>query len=214
MNLGTTSAEPPLEEALSAHVERVRACRLCPKMRPPGVPGYPVASRVMLVGQAPGRHEPVLGRPFAWTAGRTLFSWFQQGCGLPEERFRRLVYMTAVCRCFPGPLPTGGDRVPDRMEIATCDRWLRAEFGLLKPALVIPVGRLAITRFLPPAPLTELIGRQFRADYGGGEFDVIPLPHPSGASPWPRVEPGRTLLREAMRLIGSHPEMRRVLSLI
>ncbi len=181
-------------------------------MRPPGVPGHPVASRVVLVGQAPGRHEPVLGRPFAWTAGRTLFSWFLRDGGVPEERFRQLVYMTAVCRCFPGPLPAGGDRVPDREEISTCSRWLRAEFHLLKPALVIPVGRLAITQFLPPAPLTALIGQQFRAGYAQEEFDVIPLPHPSGASPWPRVEPGKGLLRRALELIRAHPEMQRVIS--
>ena len=205
---------PPtaLTELLANHVGQVRACTLCPKMRPPGVPGYPVASRVMLVGQAPGRREPVVGKPFAWTAGRTLFSWFLKDCGIPEERFRQLVYMSAVCRCFPGALPRGGDRVPDRLEIATCSRWLGAEFQLLKPALVIPVGRLAITQFLPTAPLTELIGQRFRGSYAGEKFDVIPLPHPSGASPWPRIEPGRGLLRQAMELIRDHPDMRAVIA--
>ena len=201
-----------LSDALTAHVESVRACTLCPKMRPPGVPGYPIASPVMLVGQAPGRHEPVLGRPFAWTAGRTLFSWFLEGCGVAEEQFRQRIYMTAVCRCFPGPLSAGGDRVPDRTEISTCSRWLRAEFHLLKPSLVIPVGRLAIIQFLPPAPLAALIGKQFRASYVGEEFDVIPLPHPSGASPWPRIEPGKTLLHQAMELIHAHPAMQQAIS--
>lgn len=159
----------------------------------------------MLIGQAPGRHEPVKGRPFAWTAGKTLFRWLREGCGIEEERFRHTVYMTAVCRCFPGETPQGGDRVPDRVEIAECSRWLRAEFEILRPELVIPVGRLAIVQLLPPAPLTEIIGRSFRGKYHGHECDVIPLPHPSGASPWPRIEPGLSLTRQALALIRAHP---------
>lgn len=190
---------------LTAHVDAVRACVRCPRMRRPAVPGYPTVSRTMLIGQAPGRYEPVKGRPFAWTAGRTLFAWFRQHCGIEEERFRRAVYMTAVCRCFPGENANGGDRVPDRTEIAECSRWLRAEFELLRPALVIPVGRLAIVQLLPPAPLTEIIGRTFRAEYAGHACDVIPLPHPSGASPWPRIEPGLGLTRRALGLIRAHP---------
>ena len=201
----TQPTEPLLPSALTAHVETVRACVRCPRMRRPAVPGYPTVSKVMLVGQAPGRHEPVKGRPFAWTAGRTLFAWLREGCGIGEERFRRTVYMAAVCRCFPGETPTGGDRVPDRAEVSECSRWLKAEFDLLRPELVIPVGRLAIVQFLPPAPLTEIIGRQFRADYAGHACDVVPLPHPSGASPWPRIEPGKTLTRRALELIRAHP---------
>jgi uracil-DNA glycosylase len=195
----------PLEEALAAHVAQVRACVVCPKMRRPAVPGGPSISRVMLIGQAPGRYEPIRGRPFAHTAGKTLFSWFLKHCGVGEERFRREVYMAAVCRCFPGETSAGGDRVPDRNEVAACSRWLRAEFELLSPELIIPVGKLAIAQFLPPAPLTEQIGQQFQTNYAGHEFDLIPLPHPSGASPWPRMEPGRGLLHRAMALIRQHP---------
>ncbi len=123
-------------------------------------------------------------------------------CGIDEEAFRRRVYMSAVCRCFPGETPTGGDRVPDRAEIAECGAWLAAEFAILRPELVIPVGRLAIVQLIPPAPLTEIIGRTFRGVYAGHACDVIPLPHPSGASPWPRIEPGKGL--DAPRA-GTHP---------
>ena len=81
-------------------------------MRRPVVSGGPVVSKVLLVGQAPGDKEPKLGRPFAWTAGRTLFRWFEEACGFDELVFRRSIYMAAVCRCFPGKKPRGGDRVP------------------------------------------------------------------------------------------------------
>ena len=112
------------------------------------VTGNPVYSPVMLVGQAPGDKEPVRGRPFAWTAGKTLFQWFQDACGMPEKTFRQRVYMAAVCRCFPGKKPQGGDRVPSQEEIAACAHWLQAEMGLLTPRLVIPVGKLAIAQFI------------------------------------------------------------------
>lgn len=85
--------------------------------------------------------------------------------------------------------------MPDRAEVAECSRWLRAEFELLRPELVITVGKLTTLQFLPPAPLTEIIGQAFRGGYHGYACPVIPLPHPSGASPWPRIEPGLCLTR-------------------
>jgi len=62
-----------IEQLLDQHVARLLQCRRCPRMLPPPVSGGPVLSKVMLIGQAPGVKEPVLGKPFAWTAGRTLF---------------------------------------------------------------------------------------------------------------------------------------------
>jgi uracil-DNA glycosylase len=170
----------------------------------PVVVGRPVRSRVILVGQAPGDKEPKLGRPFAWTAGRTLFRWFSEALGWTEDETRDRVYFAAVCRCFPGKRATGGDRVPGPEEIAACSHWLEREFELLKPALVLPVGKLAIAQFLPSAPLAEVIGRTFAIEYRGHPVECIPLPHPSGASPWHRMEPGKTLLRRAMALVARH----------
>jgi uracil-DNA glycosylase len=177
-------------------------------MQRPPVVGRAVDSRVLLVGQAPGDKEPKLGRPFAWTAGRTLFRWFTEAVGWNEEETRSRIYFAAVCRCFPGKRPEGGDRVPAPDEIAACSHWLRREFALLAPDLVLPVGKLAISQFLPPAPLQEVIGQKFGIRYHGHPADCIPLPHPSGASPWHRMEPGKTLLRKAMALIGQHPAIR------
>ena len=174
-------------------------------MHRPAVVGRPVPSRLLLVGQAPGDKEPKLGRPFAWTAGRTLFRWFQEGLGWTEDDTRSRVYFAAVCRCFPGKRPEGGDRVPAPDEIAACSHWLEREFDLLRPALVLPVGKLAIAQFLPEAPLNETVGRQFYITYRGHAAHCIPLPHPSGASPWHRMEPGRTLLRQALALVAAHP---------
>jgi uracil-DNA glycosylase len=193
-----------LQRSLDDHVTRLRACTLCPKMHRPAVSGGAVVSRVISVGQAPGTKEPVLGRPFAWTAGKTLFGWFHRACGMSEAEFRATIYMAAVCRCFPGKNTAGGDRVPDAGEIAECAGWLDAEIALLRPALVIPIGKLAIQQFIEFDKLTDVIGKKLPATVGGHTFDIVPLPHPSGASPWHRMEPGKTLLNQALRLIVRH----------
>jgi len=198
----------PSVAAVKKHLAKLSACTTCPRMHRPAVVGRPAASRIILIGQAPGDKEPKLGRPFAWTAGKTLFKWFNEALGWSEDETRDRVYFAAVCRCFPGKKETGGDRVPDDDEIAHCSRWLAAEFELLRPQLVLPVGKLAITQLLPAAPLNDLIGRSFRIDYHGHVADCIPLPHPSGASPWHRMEPGKTLLRQALAQIAAHPAIK------
>jgi uracil-DNA glycosylase len=189
---------------LEQHQRKLAACTRCPQMGKPVVMGAPVPSPVLLVGQAPGDKEPIAGKPFAWTAGKNLFKWFGS-LGVDEESFRARVYMAAVCRCFPGKNPKGGDRVPAPDEIENCAPWMEREIELLQPRLIIPVGKLAIERFLPAAPLAEIIGRAHAWRSGRRTIDVIPLPHPSGASTWYHVEPGKTLTREALALISAHP---------
>ncbi|HEY3805119.1 MAG TPA: uracil-DNA glycosylase family protein [Kofleriaceae bacterium] len=170
----------------------------------PVVTGLPVVSPVMLVGQAPGIKEGPAGKPFAWTAGKTMFQWFSE-IGLSEDLFRARVYMAAVCRCFPGKATGGGDRVPSDEEVERCSRHLRAEVKLLAPRLVIPVGKLAIAQLFPDVDkLVEIIGSVQQATLAGHTFDVIALPHPSGASTWHRTEPGKTLLVRALSKIAHH----------
>jgi uracil-DNA glycosylase len=170
----------------------------------PVVTGVPVMSPVMLIGQAPGVKEGPAGKPFAWTAGKTLFQWFDQ-IDLSEPEFRERVYMAAVCRCFPGKGKAGGDRVPSDEEVERCSRHMKSEIKLLQPRLVIPVGKLAIAQLFPEVEkLIEVIGTQQRATLAGHTFDVIALPHPSGASTWHRTEPGKTLLVRALSLIAQH----------
>jgi len=196
-------------KGVRTHQHRLRKCTRCPAMTGPPVIGEPVVSPVLLLGQAPGSREIVEDRPFAWTAGRTLFEWFES-IGLPESGFRRRVYMAAVCRCYPGKRPSGGDRVPARDEIANCAPWLEAELDLLRPRLILAAGRLAIGRLLPPARLDQLVGRLHPVTRGDLTLDVAPLPHPSGASPWHRTEPGRTLLTRALARIARHPAWREI----
>lgn len=177
----------------------------------PVVHGPANVSRVMLIGQAPGPREGELGRPFAWTAGRTLFRWFETATGVDEASFRAGVYISAVARCFPGKAPGGGDRRPDREEIGRCQRFLSREVQILRPQLIVPVGGLAIEQVLGhKGPLVDVIGVQRTVRYHEVDVDVICLPHPSGVSTWHRVEPGVTLLARALELVARHPTLMKI----
>lgn len=201
---------PVSKKTITDHQQALSACCACPDMIGPVITGNPATGRVMQIGQAPGIHEGRVGKPFGWTAGKTLFKWYE-GIGIEEEFFRQHVYMAAVCRCFPGKNPKGGDRVPNKTEINECSHWLDKELQLLKPELIIPVGKLAIQQFLDFGKLTEVIGQQIEIETVIGKVDCIALPHPSGVSTWHRMEPGKTLLEDALQLIQSHPAMRSII---
>ena len=195
---------------LNQHVARLRQCRRCPRIIPPPVSGGAVVSEVMVIGQAPGVREPVLKRPFAHTAGKTLFRWFEEWCGMNEEIVRSRIYFAAVIRCFPGKAASGTDRIPVPEEIANCSSWMNDELEILRPRLVIAVGKLAIGRFVAFEKLDSVIGRKFVIKRESFSFDLIPLPHPSGASPWHKLSPGRELLERAMRKIARHLSIRKI----
>jgi uracil-DNA glycosylase len=210
------SAENRKGLKLDRHIAQLLKCRRCPRMKSTPVSGGAIVSDVMVIGQAPGPREPVLQRPFAHTAGKTLFRWFEEFCGMNEAAVRSKIYFAAVCRCFPGKNSSGTDRVPAPDEIRNCSSWMNDEIQILEPRLIIPVGRLAIMQFIDrakvvgeavsfPYRLDKVISRKFRVAHEGHHFDVIPLPHPSGASPWHKIPPGRELTVRALKLIARHP---------
>jgi uracil-DNA glycosylase len=193
---------------LTRHLARLLKCRRCPRMKSAPVSGGAIVSDVMIIGQAPGPREPVLQKPFAHTAGKTLFRWFEEFCGMNEATVRSKIYFAAVCRCFPGKNSSGTDRVPAPDEIRNCSSWMHEEIQILRPRLIIPVGRLAITQFIDCEKLEKVIGRKFQVERAGHRFDVIPLPHPSGASPWHKIPPGRELTVRALKLVARYPAIK------
>ena len=187
---------------LLAHQAACRACHACvddgiiPEANPTfqGEWGAPF----LLVGQAPGPTERVSRRPFSGRAGKELDRWMlRAGFESPDE-FRRLTYIAALMRCFPGRNAAGtGDLRPPTRGIANCAHWLDAELTMLRPRVVIPVGQMAINRFLGPGSLEDRVGRQF-AD----RPVIVPLPHPSGTSRWLNEPANRERLAMALAIIG------------
>lgn len=196
-----------VKSALQAHCRALADCRMCGHANDVvPIVSHAVTPNAMLIGQAPGKVEAAGGQPFAGRAGRTLFRWLERA-GVDEETARRRVYIAAITRCYPGPSPSGrGDRVPSPTEQEACAVWLDAELRIIRPKLLIPVGRLAITRFLPNAPLDQLIGRAHDVTHVGGRSVAIPLPHPSGASSWIHQGDHPGLLERALDLIGGELE--------
>ena len=210
-------AAPTAYASVAALQREHRACRRCV------VAGHlerahPVFSgragqRILLVGQAPGPYEVDANRPFAARAGRQLMRWMERAGFSGDEEVRERVYMTAMTTCFPGRRPGGqGDRRPSAREVALCSPWLDAALELLRPRLILPVGSLALERFLPHRRLDEVVGEAYTAS---GEVIaaepaaapvLLPLPHPSGQSRWLNDTTQSALLDRALqrlhRLVG------------
>jgi uracil-DNA glycosylase len=158
-----------------------RVCRACveagyPLESLPVFHGY-VGQKAMIYGQAPGTLEGDERRPWRGRAGRTLRRWLE----LDEEAFYATFYCASVTRCYPGKDPSGkGDRTPTPREIELCRFWREWELRLLRPAVIVPVGGLAIREVLGIRSLADCIGET----YAVGEAVAVPLPHPSGVSHW------------------------------
>ena len=187
------TAEKKLAEL---HAE-MRRCRRCLDAGYPITPraifSGPATAKIMVVGQAPGANEAKTGRPFDGPAGRRLFSWLAQA-GFDEDEFRATQYITAITKCFPGKKGSRGDRVPTAMERRLCAPFLSRELELVDPQLIIPVGRIAISRFLGKTRLDAAVGTVHERD--GKLF--LPLPHPSGANLWLNRPESRELLDRAL----------------
>ena len=165
-----------------------------------------VSSRGMLIGQAPGPRALQSGLPWSGPAGKLLRTWFARA-GYDPERFLDDWYFTAITRCFPGKAATGpGDRVPSAPERALCRPHLDAEIALVRPKVVITLGRLAADTFIPGAKrlaLRELIGEVYPVDLGYGSIPFVPLPHPSGVGRWLNDPANRQLVDQAMGHLGA-----------
>ena len=175
-----------------------RVCRACVEAGFP-LESHPIVQpyrgqRAYIFGQAPGVQEGVERLPWRGRAGRTLRRWLE----LDEDEFYETFYCASVTRCYPGKAPSGrGDRTPSPREQELCAFWREWELRLLRPALVVPVGGLAIKRVLGRMGLVDCIGRRYELD----GVATIPLPHPSGASAWLNAPEHRRLVERAAALV-------------
>jgi uracil-DNA glycosylase len=164
-------------------------------MTPGAIFSGPFTARVMIVGQAPGSTEIEAGRPFNGSSGRRLFQWLAEA-GWEEKLFRATQYMTAITKCYPGKAPgSKGDRAPTRTEQRLCAPFLERELTLVQPEIIIPVGGLAVRRFLGQGRLAQVVGTATQDEKGHW---IVPLPHPSGASLWLNRPENQALVHHAI----------------
>ena len=159
---------------------------------------------LMVVGQAPGPSATQRRVPYSGATGKTLQAWLSRA-GFTEGALHRDFYLTSLTKCFPGPAVSGkGDRPPSAAEIALCARHLEREIVLVRPAIILALGRLSITRLDPSTrrlPLSDVVGTIRPASYAGHDFLLVPLPHPSGVSRWLNVPANRERLETGLALL-------------
>ena len=158
------------DELLELH-DRIRACTACPlhATRTQAVPGYgPVTARIMAVGEAPGETEDREGKPFVGAAGQLLTRLLQE-VGLD----RRDIYITNTLKCRPP-----ANRDPGQSEVDACSHFLDEQVEMLRPDVILVLGRHALGRLLPGAgTITRLHGQRVRR----GTREYVPLYHPAAA---------------------------------
>ena len=150
------------------------------------VPGEgPASASVVIVGEAPGAKEDQQGRPFVGAAGKRLDALLAEA-GLVRDD----VFITNVVKGRPP-----GNRDPKAVEVAHHWPWLEAQLDLIRPALLVPLGRHALNRFAPEAKIGEAHGAVLDAPDGKRLF---PLYHPAAALHNPKLR--ETLVEDARAL--------------
>ncbi|BCU70277.1 type-4 uracil-DNA glycosylase [Stygiolobus caldivivus] len=161
--------------------DQVRSCKKCDlwKTRKNAVPGEgnPQAE-IMFIGEAPGENEDLEGRPFVGAAGKLLTKLITEVLGLKREE----VYITNVVKCRPPE-----NRDPTDSEILSCSPYLKAQIDLIKPKIIVTLGRHSTSYVF------SLMGRTFTSitKVRGKEFNwkkdentvirVFPTYHPAAA---------------------------------
>jgi DNA polymerase len=148
----------------------VNGCHACPlgSQRTRAVPGEgPVDAEIMLVGEAPGYYEDQQGRPFVGAAGQFL----EQLLGSIGLK-RTDVFIGNVVKCRP---PGNRDPLPE--EISACSHWLGEQFEIVKPKVIVTLGRYSLARFLPGTPIGKIHGQGRKIN----DKWVVPMYHPAAA---------------------------------
>ena len=235
--LPPTERQAERERQLATLHAEMRACERCVVAgylaQASGVAGYRgrIGDQVMLIGQAPGRLSVERGEPFSGPGGKTLERWLEMA-GFAPGALRSEVYLSALTKCDPGRSPRGdGDRKPSPPELALCRPFLLRELELVRPAVILLVGGMAITAFLGAQRLDDVVGHVYVASANGpqecayvadeqeqfGDTSddtptgqatddaayLLPLPHPSGVSRWLNDATHQALVARAMAWLGA-----------
>lgn len=176
-------------EDLSKRIMECRECTLYNSRTHVVIGEGGFKKRILLIGEAPGFHEDLQGKPFVGNAGKVLDEMLEM-VGLSRED----VFITNVVKCRPP-----GNRRPTSEEIRKCSKFLEEQISLLKPKIIVTLGDVA-TSFIfkrhgmRSAKISEVHGRQFKVN----NFIIIPMFHPAAAlhdpkKRWKMVEDWRKM---------------------
>ena len=157
--------------ALSELAQKIVVCQKCPALvagRTRVVPGEGAEdARIMFIGEAPGWNEDQQGRPFVGAAGMFLNELIES-ISLKREQ----VYITNVVKCRPA-----GNRDPLPTEIQNCNPWLREQVSLIRPKMIVTLGRYSMALFFPGKTISKIHGTAHRQD----DIIYFAMYHPAAA---------------------------------
>ena len=154
---------PDLQEKLKSW----KGCKLAEQSNPVLGEGNPNAE-IMFIGEAPGQKEDELGRPFVGPAGKFLDELLES-IGLKRED----VYISNVVKYRPPE-----NRDPTDEEKEQCMPWLQLEISIIKPKIIVPLGRHALGHFFPKMSISNAHGK---AQKISDDVTVFPIYHPAAA---------------------------------
>lgn len=156
-----------LLKEIEEQIKRCEKCRLCETAKN-GVPGEgnPDAE-IVFIGEAPGANEDEQGRPFVGRAGQLLEFLLHQ-----IKLERKDVWIGNIIKHRP---PQNRDPLPDELE--ACQPYLTTQLNILKPKLIVTLGRFSMNYFLPDVKISQAHGQMYRA----GEYNIYPVYHPAAA---------------------------------
>lgn len=158
-------------EKLNKKIKNCRKCSLW-KTRKNAVPGEgPKNTKIMIIGQAPGREEDKTGRPFVGRAGKFLDQLLNL-TGMRREKprtrtssVRGMIFITSVLKCFPPK-----NRKPTKKEIKVCFSYLKKQIEIISPQKFILLGEIAFSVFFPDKKLNDFRGKLLKKD--GKEYFI------------------------------------------
>jgi DNA polymerase len=158
--------------------ETIRSCTSCPlhQGRTNAVPGEgPANADILFIGEGPGFHEDRQGRPFVGAAGQFLEELLAS-IGMTREQ----VFIANVIKCRPP-----GNRDPLQNELSACEPYLERQIQLIKPKVIVTLGRFSMYRYFPGATISKIHGQPKRV----GNVLVVPMFHPAAALHQPKWRP-------------------------
>ncbi|MCX5996066.1 MAG: uracil-DNA glycosylase [Chloroflexi bacterium] len=152
---------------LHTEIEGCKNCELA-RHRTKVVPGEgPEDARLLFIGEAPGWNEDQTGRPFVGQAGQYL----DQLIGMIGYK-RSQVFIANVIKCRP---PENRDPMPG--EIMACSKWLERQLDLIKPRVIVTLGRFSMAKYFPGDTISKVHGRSKRI----GGIIYFAMYHPAAA---------------------------------
>ena len=189
------------KELLAAVASEVTVCTKCLlwKTRRNAVPGEGGAkSKIMLIGEAPGRSEDAQGRPFVGAAGKFLGELLSEISVSREE-----VFITNVVKCRPPR-----NRVPKSLEVQACTPYLDRQMRIIKPKFIVTLGNYATAYIFSKAKLpfngiTLVHGKPHEATILSMKVTVFPMFHPATVLYNPKY---KTVLRQDFQSLKDEVE--------